>query len=165
MVRVTKRPRAIAPWNVASLDSEPRIFKRRALPDPGKTLRPATDGERLKIEGLPRPPSVNRIWRIAQDRETGRSRQIASAGLKTWKDSCGWLTPASRLCRFDGPVIVTALVEPPRGRADIDNRLKAVLDLLRDKGVIADDSYPHVMEVRGRWAAGVAGLTIIVEAA
>lgn len=84
---------------------------------------------------LPLPPSVNSIWRQA------RGRVIKSAKYQSWIKEAGFLLASQlkgkRVPGFCGVKILC--VKPSKRRMDLDNRLKAVLDLLVTMNVIDDD--------------------------
>lgn len=102
----------------------------------------------LATISLPCPPSLNSSYANIP----GRGR-IATKKLKSWKVEAGWQLQLQKPRKFDGPVIVeVAIQRTPRERcADIDNRLKACLDLLVSHGVIKDDRL--VVSVKGTWIA------------
>lgn len=98
---------------------------------------------------LPMPPSVNAAY--ANVAGVGR---VKTAKLKQWIEAAGWQAktslPKSRDPLFLGPVGVTIDLERPTARSDLDNRCKAILDLLTVFRVWADDS--QVSELHMRWA-------------
>lgn len=88
---------------------------------------------------LPFPPSVNSLWR------TARGRMYRSTRYTTWLQRAGdAVSGVWRSNPISGPVSVEIRVYgDSQRRWDLDNRCKAVLDLLQDQGVIEDDEQVH----------------------
>jgi len=85
---------------------------------------------------LPWPPTVNRIWRRSGN------RMHRSVTYEAWRQEA-----AEALRRVSPPKSIPGSVSvelrlygPSRRSYDIDNRAKAVLDLLEAEGVVEDDS-------------------------
>lgn len=96
------------------------------------------------VFAIPTPPSANHLFRGA-----GKLR-VKTNDYKAWLTAAGWEIKRQRVPSVAGPVSVTLTVcRPTRGRSDIDNRIKAGLDLLVKQGVLADDS--QVQEITARW--------------
>lgn len=96
------------------------------------------------VFSIPIPPSTNNLFRGA-----GKLR-VKTGDYKAWLTAAGWEIKRQRVQPVAGPVSVTLTVcRPPRGRSDIDNRIKAGLDLLVQQRVLADDS--QVQEITARW--------------
>lgn len=92
---------------------------------------------------LPMPPSVNHAFVNV----SGKGR-VRSDAYRKWADHAGWLIKAQRVKPFNVPVRVRIEIKPENNRAfDLDNRTKAVLDLLVTHGVLHDDS--------NKWVRGV----------
>lgn len=114
--------------------------------------RPATVGVRQRVGAascaaptcttltIPAPPSVNGLF---ANRAKGRFKTPA---YKAWLDEAGWMIREQLPDRVPGRVVVVIGVERASLMADIDNRCKAVLDLLVACKVIDDD----------RWVTGIA---------
>lgn len=90
---------------------------------------------------LPAPPSANRIWRSTPGSTTPRR----SKEYLTWLNEAGWAA-REQLARdgcdpVPGRVVVLIGVERESANADIDNRCKALLDLLVKQKVIVDDRF------------------------
>jgi len=85
---------------------------------------------------LPWPPTLNGIWRRAGPRIHRSPKYVA------WSQAAAVaLCEASPPKTIEGSVSVELrLYAPSRRSYDIDNRAKAVLDLLEAQAVIADDS-------------------------
>lgn len=105
---------------------------------------------------IPSPVSVNAIWR-------GRGRHVSrSQRYMAWLTEAGIaLAQQKPLPRYDDKVAVVISVGRTKRKADIDNRGKAVLDLLVKHGVLADDSL--VDDLRLRWADDVTGCRVEIE--
>ena len=89
---------------------------------------------------LPRPISVNRIWRA---RKAGAGHVSISPEYKQWKTHADKITQSlgqfRGLKQIKGKFEVAIVVE--RCRGDLDNRLKGVLDWLQSRGVIENDKF------------------------
>jgi Holliday junction resolvase RusA-like endonuclease len=92
------------------------------------------------------PPSLNNSYiNVA-----GRGR-VPGKKLRVWKNLAGWELMAQRPGRIEGPVVIEISLKRPNKRSDIDNRAKAILDLLVSNHVIEDDR--KVESVKSSWAA------------
>lgn len=89
---------------------------------------------------LPRPISVNRIWRA---NKAGDKAVSKSPEYRQWLLHADQVTLAT--AQFRGMKQVRgkfeALIVVERCRGDLDNRAKGVLDWLQSRGVIADDKF------------------------
>lgn len=95
---------------------------------------------------LPFPPSANSIWRAVN------GRNIVSKGYRAWKLHAGQMLMAQKRPRIDPPVEVEILLVAPTKRpSDADNRIKPVLDALKDMRIIADDDSRYVRKVSAEW--------------
>jgi len=109
------------------------------------------------------PPSVNAIWRF-----TKGGKMYRTSEYQTWANSEAW-TVAAQLRgqhKFTGPVYLTMAMRRPRANSDLDNRLKATIDLLQSLDAIANDK--DVMGINAWWSndlpAGVAAEIVITQA-
>ena len=84
------------------------------------------------IASLPLPPSANRLWR------SGGRKPYIPPEYVAWKREAGWILAAARLRHIDGPFAVDIGV-PAKMLGDIDNRVKALLDLFAEHGVTDND--------------------------
>jgi len=111
------------------------------------------------------PPSVNQIWRHTRSRTNGKPVTYRSERYNTWRNSAAWEAKAQAVKqpKWDSPVYVTIAMRRPRLNADIDNRLKGILDLLQHVGIIADDKLVH--GINAYWSANVEGCEISITAA
>jgi len=83
---------------------------------------------------LPTPPSVNRLWRIS-----GR-RMYRSAVYMDWINDCKVTLADIERPAIDYPFNIEIVVgRPSKRRMDIDNRAKAVMDVLQNLDIIIDD--------------------------
>ena len=106
---------------------------------------------------LPIPPSANTMWRAYN------GRNILSKKYREWRNlalcqvaaMCGGLRPMS------GPVSVHITIKRPRKNADLDNRVKPVLDLLQAAALIDDDKDVH--EVTARWDDMADGCEVTIQ--
>lgn len=88
---------------------------------------------------LPRPPSVNRIWR---SNKSGNGRVSISPEYKAWKAHADIL--AISMGAFRGVKKIQGAFEAhiilQRGRGDLDNRIKGVLDWAQSRELVRNDS-------------------------
>jgi crossover junction endodeoxyribonuclease RusA len=107
---------------------------------------------------LPMPPSTNALFANIP----GRGR-VKSAAYKRWITEAGWMLRVQRIAPITGRVRVTIRVQQTAKRkADIDNRIKAVLDLLVKNRVIEDDR--HVEAVTAQWVSeGLTGVSVTIQ--
>ena len=90
---------------------------------------------------IPAPPSVNKLFKNLPGRGRAKTKDY-----KSWLAEAGWMVREQMVDAVPGRVVVTISVERDNLLADIDNRCKAVLDLLVECKVIEDD----------RWVVGLA---------
>jgi crossover junction endodeoxyribonuclease RusA len=84
---------------------------------------------------LPWPPSANRLWRNVN------GRTIKSEVYRKWLQLAGWDLRSQKPAPVKGRYRLTMIaVRPDQRRRDLDNLLKPVSDLLKECGVIEDDS-------------------------
>lgn len=98
-----------------------------------------TDTRRYTIDP---PPSANAIWRNV------KGRTLKSQVYRQWLKTVSWQIAEQRnrercklpcLDTLTGPCAVSLSLRRPRANADLDNRIKPVLDALEAGGAIADD--------------------------
>jgi len=107
---------------------------------------------------LPLPPSVNSLWR------TGRARMYRSKKYLEWIDECMETFAERNVPQIDYPfAIEIALGKPSKRRMDLDNRIKAVMDLLERAGVIADDCWAWHITVY--WKEDLKGCQVTIHKA
>jgi Holliday junction resolvase RusA-like endonuclease len=99
------------------------------------------------VFAIPTPPSTNNLFRAAG------KRRVKTDAYSAWLTAAGWEIRLQRVPLVLGPIAVTLTVQRPSrgGRADIDNRIKAALDLLVKQSVIGDDD--QVQEITARWGS------------
>lgn len=122
--------------------------------------------DRVWRVNLPFPPSANTMFRNLSDAE--RSRIAAGMARKgkrgmpptrspdaryvEWRKVAHTYIQLSKMPRFDRPVVVTIILTPPDNRnSDADNRVKPVMDALKNAHILPDDSNRWVYEIRVRW--------------
>jgi len=106
---------------------------------------------------IPIPPSVNSIYVNVPKR--GR---VKSGAYVRWIKTAGWELQCQPHPRVPGRVNVLIEIRRPSANSDVDNRIKATLDLLVSHGVIDDDR--NVASVRAVWA-DIDSCRVTVEAA
>lgn len=107
---------------------------------------------------LPWPPSTNHLFINAG------GKRVTSKDYAAWQREAGWTLQAQRPGKFRGPVTIDIeLCPPPKARRfDLDNRSKALLDLLVKHEVIADDNADLVREVSIKRVETGAPCTVVV---
>lgn len=104
---------------------------------------------------LPWAPSLNHAYPTVTDKK-GKTRRVKSKALLAYREACGTHVLASSIPRFQfmngERVAIWIFCRPPSDRAfDLDNRVKAVLDVLQYCGVIGNDGQVDEIHVeRGR---------------
>ena len=81
------------------------------------------------------PPSTNTMFRNVN----GKGR-VKTERYRTWTSAAGWDANGKGTCSGPFKLIVAYSTEHRRSNMDLDNRLKAVLDLLVTHGIVDDDS-------------------------
>lgn len=97
---------------------------------------------------VPIPPSVNHMFVVA------RKKVFRSRNYTAWVRRCFCLAKGRQPQQFSQPVSVVITIHGGKGwrrNRDIDNTIKAVVDLIKHLGVIADDSTLHVWETTARY--------------
>ena len=84
---------------------------------------------------LPAPPSTNALFRNVK----GRGR-VKTKDYLDWEMHAGWSLRAQGIVRVEEYCVVIVGVERHSLQADIDNRLKATLDVLVKNGVLRNDN-------------------------
>lgn len=98
----------------------------------------------ILLDGL--PCSVNAMFRNA--RGVGRVR---TQRYNTWRNAANWQVQEQRPDQVTGEVEVSVYCKKPdKRKRDIDNLIKACLDLLVTNELIEDDS--KVMKVSAEWS-------------
>lgn len=113
------------------------------------------EGERIEIVLTDPPPSSNNMFANV----SGQGR-IKSKLYTLWIETAGWEARQQAKLRVGGTVLIDITVFRMSKIADIDNRVKAVIDLLVAHDLIDDDK--HVQEIRARWS-DEKGCRIVVE--
>lgn len=107
---------------------------------------------------IPKPPSANGLFANVP----GKGR-IKTRSYKAWIKEAGWVLRIARVKAATGRVRVRLEVETPKApKADIDNIVKPVMDLLKTAGVIADDGHKHVAGVSADWVEGIVGCRVTI---
>ena len=106
---------------------------------------------------LPLPPSLNQAYPTAK---TGR--RYKSASLTAWAENAGWRIKEQNPTPFKCEIYSIELEVPRAMRGDIDNRLKAPIDLLVQLGIVPDDSKMRKVscERRDDVSAGTCRVTV-----
>lgn len=116
---------------------------------------------------LPIPPSTNALFANRLKKRKGARGRIITEAYEAWREEAGYrantqigLTAGFRC--IDGPSRFLIEMKQPTKSSDIDNRIKAVLDLCVRHRVIGEDR--NVVDLRVRWA-DVPECRVMVEAA
>lgn len=127
----------------------------RCIPVTKAHLKPH---ENITID-LPFPPSVNNLF------ANGSKGRFPTQQYRDWQAAAGWKILADRPGRLPGPVKITLILEEKHGRRDLDNLVKAPLDLLVKHSVIDGDHRTVVREINSSWSNKVQGVRITIEPA
>src|SRR5215510_9542668 len=93
---------------------------------------------------LPAPPSTNNLFL----NRGGRGGRIKSPGYRSWITEAGWQLRIAHAGKITRTVAVCVTLGLATRRPDVDNCLKALLDLLVAHEVIEDDA--QVVEISAR---------------
>lgn len=107
---------------------------------------------------LPFPPSLNHLF------PTMGARRGKSEEYEAWIKAAGWELQAQHPRRAIGPVEVTLTFQEQTKRLDLDNRIKAVLDLVVAHGIIEADHNGIVRKITAQWD-DVAGVRVEIKSA
>lgn len=112
---------------------------------------------------LPLPPSVNRIWR-SNKAGKGAKRVSISPEYSSWRVQADRLAIALGSCRGVKKILGTfeARIIIKRGRGDLDNRVKGVLDWAQSRELIDDDKFCERLVVE--WGDAPHGCRLILRA-
>ena len=105
---------------------------------------------------VPMPPSVNAIWR-SKGKHVYRSDRY-----ENWLTEAGWALKRQETPAITGHFTINLRFGPRRSNADLDNKTKAVLDLLETHKIIKSDSLAD--EIHLFWDDNVTGCQIEIEA-
>lgn len=117
-----------------------------------RALAPPAMSEPLECTlDIPFPPSANKIWTA---RGGGHGQLMRSKAYMAWKHEAGLCAIANGTWRhrrrLPGAFSATILLSRDRrGRGDVDNRIKPVLDWAQSAELIRNDS--DCEEVTARW--------------
>ncbi len=105
---------------------------------------------------LPFPVSTNNLF-------AGKTKRFPSKSYQAWRAEAGAALAAQRpLPSFNEPVEVTLSIgRPDKRKRDLDNLLKAPLDILTEFGILADDQLVH--RLSASWDADVVGCRVEIE--
>ncbi len=108
---------------------------------------------------LPMPPSTNGLF------VNGKYRRTISQKYEAWRNEALVEVLRQKPPPIKGEVLVSMEFEDPKTkrRTDLDNRLKAPIDLLVYFGIIEKDDNSIVREVRAKWSAEVEGVRITIQ--
>lgn len=97
---------------------------------------------------LPYPPSTNTYWNAVPAKHGGVKYLVSREGL-SYRDVVYGLLLKAGVSALEGRLAVEILVYPlPRGKRDLDNCLKAVLDSLQHGGAYLNDGQIDDLWVR-----------------
>lgn len=121
-----------------------------AVSVPGVRQRAGASAPVCTTLTIPAPPSVNKLFKSLMPRGGKPGGRAKTKDYKDWLKEAGWMVREQLACvgcdPIAGRVVVTISVERESLLADIDNRCKAILDLLVESKAIEDD----------RWVVGLA---------
>lgn len=114
---------------IARLFTSSRAASGGPEPDPGG----GATARRVYI--LPMPPSVNECFRVLPG-----GKRVKTGVYLDWKGHAGWVLRDQKPELLTGHVVIVLSMERTSMQADVDNRVKATLDLLKGT-VIVDDRF------------------------
>lgn len=86
---------------------------------------------------LPMPPSVNALFANVK----GKGR-VKTAAYRKWREQAGWdVIAQGRPNQPVGKYEIQIALRRPNANSDLENRSKAVADLLQEQRIIKDDKY------------------------
>lgn len=138
--------------------SRPVTTKLRAVLQGGPGREGATEALGVPasvVLTLPSPPSVNEAFRNVP----GKGRCKTQVYMD-WAGHAGWRLKEQRPTKLHGYVVVVISVERGSLRADIDNRIKLLLDLLVEHQVIDDDRF--IVGLAAAWAPAASKLARVM---
>lgn len=105
---------------------------------------------------IPRPPSVNAMFRnVTRTAGSGTGRVRSSTYLRWRRDAaaaiCDQIGNQPPVNLFPGPVRISIQVRLKAVNEDIDNRVKAVLDLLVSSEILRGDDSRCVQSIYAEW--------------
>lgn len=127
---------------------------KRNQPDSGASLPLDESHLVTTIYALDMPPSANRMWRVRRGFMPYLSEEYAA-----WKATAALDVRSQRNRQFDVPVRVSIRVPRYHASADLDNRIKPILDALQAGGAITNDKLVHKIEAE--WLPQKTGKVIV----
>lgn len=85
--------------------------------------------------------------------KNGRVINIPSKRYKEWHDQAMWQLKGFKKLKPPYEVVMTFWMKDNR-RADLDNKMASVLDLLQDAGIIVDDNWQNLTSIKAK-AGGI----------
>lgn len=116
---------------------------------------PLSIGEPLVTFDLPFPPSLNNLFV-----NVPKKGRVPSKPYQQWKLEAGWRLITTKPRKLHGPVWITLQFEEKKGRRDLDNLAKAVLDLCVTHKVIDGDDHNTVRGLMLLWDGAVTGCRV-----
>lgn len=98
---------------------------------------------------IPVPPSLNNLFANVKG-ERGGGRTLTDR-YKTWRNAAGWVVNSQRPNPVRGPVNLTIVIEDGGSRADLDNLIKPLADLLVAHALIDGDHSAIVRRIEIEW--------------
>jgi len=89
------------------------------------------------------PPSLNNAFPTSKN-----SHRYASAAYKKWKSGAGWEIKAQGIKHISGDFEVVISIGAKASRADLDNLIKPVVDLLVSMKITDDDAKMQLVTIR-----------------
>lgn len=108
------------------------------------------------ILSIPTPPSLNNIFG-SHALANGKSVRHETKSYIDWQGSALWRLNQQKPKPFQKPVVIFGACDRMAANADIDNRIKPILDVLKTFGLYADDNM--VTGVAFVWAPTRNGMT------
>lgn len=90
---------------------------------------------------MAKPPSTNKLWRIAG------GKRVRSEEYATWRNAAGWEVKRQHAGRPPVACRYNLEIQVPISRRDTDNWVKPISDILETCGVITNDGNAHEVKI------------------
>lgn len=108
---------------------------------------------------LPAPVSVNDLWTIRKNRQTGKPFLAKTKAYQAWLAESRWTMSVAKPGFISGWYALKITVGTASG-IDLDNAAKCVGDVLQAHGIIDNDRFAASIELR--WHKDVPGLSVML---
>ncbi len=110
----------------------------------------------IVVESQHKPPSINEMFRNVPGRGRAKTQRY-----REWCAAAGWDANGVGQCMGPFKLVLIISTEKRRANADLDNRIKPVLDLLVTHKVVEDDR--HCEAIHAQWGVTKPGIAFRAE--